>query len=111
MEQSQVVRGFGVVRFDAQGLLPEVFGLLTLAEVQVILKGFLDGAGGNLIGMDVVGDWSEVKLRGLFRRFLHWTEHPALKVSPAEADRRNEQTNLALLELIQVIGRRDSSAA
>jgi hypothetical protein len=86
-------------------------GHLTLAEVTMIVEGFLQTASGKLIGMDVVGDWSEVKLRGLLRRFLHWTEHPALKVSPAEADRRNEQTNLALLELIQAIGRRDSSAA
>jgi hypothetical protein len=76
-------------------------GHLTLAEVCSTLAAFLRGARGNLIGMDVVGDWSPVQLRGPFRHLLHWTEHPRLTVDPEDAARRNEQTNLVLLETVQ----------
>jgi hypothetical protein len=89
------------VMVTAQSVVNWDSGHLTLAEVQVILKGFLDGAGGNLIGMDVVGDWSEVRLRGLLRRFFHWTEHPNLRVDAGTAARCNEETNLALLDTIR----------
>jgi arginase family enzyme len=75
-------------------------GHLMLGEVRLLLAVFLRQAQRNLIGMDIVGDWSEVRLRGLLRRFLHWTEHPALKIDGAQAALRNEQTNLALLETI-----------
>src|SRR5262249_29952654 len=76
-------------------------GHLTMAEVLTVLQGFLAAAGGNLAGMDVVGDWSPVRVSGLLRRFLHLTEHPSLTVDPAEATRRNEQTNLAVLRCVQ----------
>ncbi len=73
-------------------------GRLRLAEVTAVLAAFLAAARGNLIGMDVVGDWSPVRLGGLFRRLLHWTEHPALGITAAEATRINERTNLALFQ-------------
>jgi hypothetical protein len=76
-------------------------GHLTLMEVCSIVDGFLRAAGGNLAGMDVVGDWSPVRLQGLLRRVFHWTMHPALGVDAGEAARRNEQTNLALLDAVQ----------
>jgi hypothetical protein len=72
-------------------------GHLRLAEVSAVLAAFLAAARGNLLGMDVLGDWSSVRLDGVFRRVLHWTEHPPLTVDPAEAARTNEATNLALL--------------
>jgi hypothetical protein len=72
-------------------------GHLRLSDVSVILKGFEDAARGNLIGMDIVGDWSPVRVQGWFRRLFHRTEHPPLDIDPADARRRNEQTNLALL--------------
>lgn len=86
-------------------------GHLTLAEVGSIIKVFLREAGGRLAGMDIVGDWSEVRLRGLLRRFLHWTEHPSLAVDAAEAARRNERTNLALLDAVQTATGRTIRAA
>jgi arginase family enzyme len=73
-------------------------GELRLAEVTAVLEAFVAAAGGEVIGMDVVGDWSPVRLGGTIRRLLHWTEHPALAVAPAEAARTNERTNLALLQ-------------
>jgi arginase family enzyme len=72
-------------------------GELQLTEVTGVLGAFLAAAGGNLIGMDLVGDWSPVRLGGLLSRLLRWTEHPALTIDPAEATRINEKTNLILL--------------
>jgi arginase family enzyme len=88
-------------------------GHLTLAEVQVVLEGFLEASGGRLAGMDVVGDWSPVRVSGLLRRFLHLTEHPRLTVDPAEANRLNEKTNLALIKTLEAacrVGRPRRSA-
>jgi hypothetical protein len=76
-------------------------GHLTLAEVRLLLEGFLLQADGNLAGMDIVGDWSPVRLGGVLRRLLHWTEHPQLNIDPANAARLNQQTNLALLDTVQ----------
>jgi hypothetical protein len=77
-------------------------GRLTLSEVGKILEVFLAAAGHDLLGMDIVGDWSPVCVKGWLRRLLHLTEHPAQEVSPAEAVRCNEGTNLALLNLLEV---------
>jgi hypothetical protein len=72
-------------------------GHLRLAEVDAILDAFCAAAGGRVAGMDLVGDWSAVKVRGWFRRLLHLFEHEALTVEPAQSTRRNEETNLALI--------------
>jgi hypothetical protein len=76
-------------------------GHLTLEEVIVLLQGFQRAVHGKLAGVDIVGDWSPVKTQGFLRRFLHWTEHPALDVDAAAAGARNEAVNLALLAAIQ----------
>jgi hypothetical protein len=75
-------------------------GRLTGGEVREVLRAFL-GAAGDLAGMDVVGDWSPVRVAGPLRRALHWTEHPRLTVSAAEATRRNQALNLLLLETVR----------
>jgi arginase family enzyme len=71
-------------------------GHLRTREALNVAQAFLDASDGNLAGMDVVGDWSPVRVRGLFRRFLHWTEHPPLTIDPEQATRRNEALNLLL---------------
>jgi hypothetical protein len=81
-------------------------GHLALPEVESILQAFLGAARGNLAGMDIVGDWSPVRLRGLLRRFLHLTEHPSLTVDAAEAVLRNERTNLVLLDQLRALTER-----
>jgi arginase family enzyme len=75
-------------------------GHLHLTEVEEILRCFTDAARGELAGMDIVGDWSPVRMQGLFRRFLHWTEHPRLTIEPATATRSNERTNMSLLKAL-----------
>ena len=77
-----------------------------------MLAAFVAAARGNVLGVDVPGDWSPVYLGGPFRRVLHWTEHPALAVDPAEASRVNERTNLALLHsLVAILAPADQRAA
>jgi hypothetical protein len=74
-------------------------GHLTFADVETVLAQFVEAANGRLAGMDVVGDWSAVQLRGLGRRILHWTEHPSLEVSADTASVCNQRTNLNVADL------------
>jgi hypothetical protein len=76
-------------------------GHLRFPEVQAILAAFLSAARGNVAGMDVVGDWSPVRVRGALRHFLHLTEHPPLDIDPEAAIARNEAVNLGLLDMMR----------
>src|SRR5262249_32782815 len=75
-------------------------GRLTWPEVKAVLMAFVDAVPAGLIGMDAVGDWSAVEVAGLLRRFLHFTEHPALPHDEEAASNVNERTNLALVGLL-----------
>jgi len=90
LDKDVLIASESVVNWDS--------GHLTMREVMDVLQAFLLAAGGESAGMDVVGDWSPVHLRGFMRRILHWTEHPQLAINPDEATRRNEMLNLALLD-------------
>jgi hypothetical protein len=76
-------------------------GHLTLAEICDLLHAFRDAASGKVAGVDIVGDWSPVRLRGWLRHVMHWTEHPTLTIDADDAACRNEQTNLALLQALR----------
>jgi hypothetical protein len=82
-------------------------GHLSVGEVNAVLRTFLSASAGNLAGVDVVGDWSPVRLRGVLRHILHWTEHPFLRIDPEEATRRNERINLLLLDQLSQYGNTD----
>ena len=73
-------------------------GHLITAEVLTILAAFRNLAKGRVAGMDIVGDWSPVRVEGLLRRLLHWVEHPRLDVDPEQATAHNERHNLTLLD-------------
>ncbi|HZZ81496.1 MAG TPA: hypothetical protein VFE62_23540 [Gemmataceae bacterium] len=75
-------------------------GHLDLTEVQEILQFFLKAAGNELIGMDIVGDWSRVETQGLVRRALHRFSHPSQRVDAEQARLCNERTNLMLLRFL-----------
>lgn len=75
-------------------------GQLDLTEVQEILQFFLKAAGNDLIGMDIVGDWSRVSTQGLVRRLLHRLTHPAQRIDAEQARLCNERTNLMLLRFL-----------
>jgi hypothetical protein len=74
-------------------------GRLDAAEVQAVLDVFARASAG-VVGMDVVGDWSRVEVKGVARRLLHWVEHPQLRIDAQEARARNEAMNVALVELL-----------
>lgn len=78
-------------------------GHLSLPEVLAAIQSFVNAADGEVLGMDVVGDWSPIHLHGLPRRLMHWTEHPPLAVDPDEATRRNEAMNMRLLDCLSSI--------
>jgi hypothetical protein len=88
-------------------------GHLTFAEVETVLACFVRAVGGRMAGMDVVGDWSPVRVSGWLRRLLHLTEHPSLAWGPDEAATVNGRTNallLATLERLGVLGRDEPRA-
>lgn len=72
-------------------------GHLLRAETQAVVSAFSAAANGRLAGVDLVGDWSPVRVEGWFRRLLHWTEHEPQTVDAGYAVRRNEETNLTLI--------------
>jgi hypothetical protein len=72
-------------------------GRLTMEEVGCVLDAFIDAAGGRLAGMDVVGDWSPVHVRGWLRALFHATMHPPLRVHPDYAASVNQRANLRIL--------------
>ena len=81
-------------------------GYLVKSEVLDLIRAFRAAAGGTA-GMDVVGDWSPVRLHGLLRRVFHWTEHPAFAVNPVAATALNERLNLDLMVGLGLLDRQD----
>jgi hypothetical protein len=82
-------------------------GALVKSEVLELIRAFR-GAAGGLAGMDIVGDWSAVRIRGLLRRVFHWTEHPATRVDPTAATALNERLNLDLMLGLGLLDHHDS---
>jgi hypothetical protein len=89
----------------ADGVTNWELGHLSLAEVLLLIEGFLSAAGGRLAGADTVGDWSPPVMHGALTRVLGWIEHPRRSVDPQTAARLNERTNLALVEKLRSDGR------
>jgi hypothetical protein len=75
-------------------------GSLELSEVQEIVQFFMKAASNDLIGMDIVGDWSHVQTQGWIRQLLHRYEHPKQVIDADEARLSNERTNLMLLRFL-----------
>lgn len=93
LDKDVMVPGDAIVNWDS--------GHLGIDEVEDLLRVFLEAAHGNLAGMDVLGDWSPVRVQGLFRWAFHMTMHPPLAVERGSANRTNERTNLTLLETVR----------
>jgi hypothetical protein len=89
VDKDVLVQSDAVVNWDS--------GHLTLAEADVIVRAFVEAARGNVSGMDLCGDWSPVRLRGVLRRMLHLGEHPRLTVDAAEAAFTNSRINLRMM--------------
>jgi hypothetical protein len=92
LDKDVMVSGDAIVNWDS--------GHLRLGEVQAILAGFLGLANGQLAGMDIVGDWSPVSVKGIFRRILDATEHPPLAIDAVEAAKRNALVTSTLIDRV-----------
>lgn len=75
-------------------------GHLTSDELLSILRTVIGSASGRVAGIDVVGDWSKVRLQGLTRRLFHWSMHPTLDVNAQVAAKTNGRTNSKILQTI-----------
>jgi hypothetical protein len=79
-------------------------GLLRLDQALGILEAFL--ADGRLVGGDVLGDWSPVRLGRPLSRLCSRLDHPSPDVDPADAASRNRGANAALLRAFLAAGAR-----
>jgi hypothetical protein len=75
-------------------------GVLDLSEVQEVLQFFMKASGNELLGMDIVGDWSAVETNSTVRYCLHRLHHPQQAVDAEQARLCNERTNLMLLKYL-----------
>jgi hypothetical protein len=76
-------------------------GMLSLEELLMMLRLIKDHV--DIVGMDIVGDYSEISIRGNFKKFISYLDHPGgLKtkyLSDALITEVNEGTNIRILEL------------
>jgi arginase family enzyme len=80
-------------------------GVLRIGEVLEMMARLFEQSRARLVGMDVIGDWSPVKVEGLLRKTLHVTEHPSQKVDPEHACRVNEEANLCVADFVRNLDR------
>jgi hypothetical protein len=77
-------------------------GMLSLKELLWMLKLIMDHV--DLIGLDIVGDYSEISVNGKLKKFISYLDHPddlkAKYLSDAFVNEINERTNLSILELL-----------
>jgi len=77
-------------------------GRLSLAELLLMLKLIKDNV--DIVGMDIVGDYSEISVSGKLKNFISYLDHPEdLKIkylSDAFITEVNEGTNIRILELL-----------
>jgi hypothetical protein len=77
-------------------------GMLSLKELLWMLKLIMDHV--DLIGLDIVGDYSEISVNGKLKKLISYLDHPGdLKtkyLSDTLVNEINERTNLSILELL-----------
>jgi arginase family enzyme len=77
-------------------------GMLSLTELLWMLKLIMDHV--EIIGMDIVGDYSQISVNGRLKKLISYLDHPKdLKtkyLSDALINEINERTNLRILELL-----------
>eukprot|EP01125_Pyxidicula_operculata_P004964 TRINITY_DN1832_c0_g1_i7.p1 TRINITY_DN1832_c0_g1~~TRINITY_DN1832_c0_g1_i7.p1 ORF type:complete len:170 (+),score=24.62 TRINITY_DN1832_c0_g1_i7:669-1178(+) len=77
-------------------------GNLTRKETLLIVKVLLEMCGGNLLAMDVTGEFTPVELVGTYRHHLHKQQHEEKcnNQDPDLASQTNQETNMELLQLL-----------
>ena len=78
-------------------------GMLSLDELLMMLRMIKDHM--DIVGMDIVGDYSEISTHGNLKKFVSYLDHPGglkTKYLPeALITEVNEGTNMRILELLQ----------
>jgi hypothetical protein len=77
-------------------------GLLPLSDAVTILEAFLSASGGRLLGADLLGDWSPIRLSHWLNRLCDRVDHPSPNHDPLEAAKRNGKANATLLRALDV---------
>jgi len=77
-------------------------GCLLREELMIIIKVLISLSGGRLLGMDVTGEFTKVNVKGLYRAYLHSTQHDDTQNNQdlSKAVVTNETTNLLLMDTI-----------
>jgi hypothetical protein len=79
-------------------------GMFSLEELLLMLKLIMDHA--DIVGVDIVGDYSEISVNGKLKKLISYLDHPselkAKYLSEVFVNEINERTNLSLLELLNV---------
>ena len=75
-------------------------GLLRLSDAIATLQVFLTAAEGRIVGTDLLGDWSPIRLGHTLNRFCDRLDHPSPTYDPQEANDKNKRANAALLRVL-----------
>lgn len=85
-------------------------GALAREEVIMIIEELISMSGGRLLALDITGDFSKVEVEGVYRAYLHRTQHDDVNnnIDPETAAFVNEKTNFELLKHIAAACNADS---
>ena len=77
-------------------------GTLSLDDLLAMLKLIKENL--DIVGMDITGDYSPIRVDGVFKKMVSWLDHPR-KVSASQLPENsvtkvNEQTNIKILDLV-----------
>jgi hypothetical protein len=75
-------------------------GLLRLEDAAAAIDAFREAAEGRLVGADVLGDWSPVRMGTWLNRLFNHLDHPSPNLEPADAAIRNRRANEVLLRAL-----------
>lgn len=78
-------------------------GELSLDETLLIIEVMIELSGGRLMAMDIMGDFTKVETAGLYRAYLHSSQHcdSENSIPQEEATALNQRTNLRILRSVK----------
>lgn len=78
-------------------------GELSLDETLLIVEVLIELSGGRLMAMDIMGDFSKVETSGVYRAYLHSSQHEDENnnIPPEVANSLNQRTNLRILRTVK----------
>ncbi len=92
VDKDVLVPGQAVINWDS--------GKLTLDEITAVIRAFLKFAQGRLAGADIVGDWSDVRVKSPFAKALNLARPKDDSTDPHYASYCNEKANKRIVDCI-----------